>query len=450
MRALILWWGFPYLFQVLLLIVFVGLAIIAWGHFAPEGVNGKLYAKTNLVTLLIWGLWWPAMVWLAVLFGRIWCMVCPLELVSNLSERIGRGLGLPQLNLRPWIAAGALILLLYAVILFLVPGANIHRVPHYTSLFLIGLLGLTVITGLFFKDRAFCRGFCPVGLLLGTYGRGSMLVVRSGSQETCQSCTGKECILSGNRNKADGRSCPSLLNPPKLDSNRDCLVCGQCIKACSPDNMQLLLRRPFHQSDTRESMASWPITLFVMLVSGFVIYELCSEWAAAKKIFLALPVWTNQQLGVPFISGYITGIWMLVAVPLVTWTFLGGLGYLLEIGDSISQVWRRLALPMAVVISAGHMAKGLAKFVSWAGYLPHALKDTTGINTILALERGDLPPPQTLMAQSVVSWIGLILIVLAMALSIREARMARPGIQHRQLLPIIVFALACLYLIFGW
>ncbi|UCD30499.1 MAG: 4Fe-4S binding protein, partial [Planctomycetota bacterium] len=190
-RALILWWGFPYLFQILLLIIFTLLAIISWGHFTPEGVDGKLYAKTNLVTLLIWGIWWPAMVWLAVLLGRAWCMVCPLELVSNISERIGRRLGLPQANLGSWIVAGYIILIFYVVIQFLVAGAQIHRVPHYTSWFLIGLFGITILTGLFLKDRAFCRGFCPVGLLLGTYGRGSMLVVRSGIQAICQLCNDK-------------------------------------------------------------------------------------------------------------------------------------------------------------------------------------------------------------------------------------------------------------------
>ena len=69
-RALVLWPGFPYVFQFIALVVFVTLAIIGWGRFVPEYVNDKLYAKTNIVNLVIWGLWWPMMVWVAVLFGR--------------------------------------------------------------------------------------------------------------------------------------------------------------------------------------------------------------------------------------------------------------------------------------------------------------------------------------------------------------------------------------------
>lgn len=216
-RALILWRGFPYFFQVLMLLVFVALAIMGWSRFPPPGVDGKLYAKCNLVTLAIWGLWWPAMVWITVLFGRAWCAICPLELVSNLAERAARRLGVSQRHLRRWITSGAIIVALYALIQFLVAGAQIHRVPAYTSLFLLGLLALTVITGLIFRDRAFCRGFCPVGQLLGIYGRGSMLVVRAGHPENCQACTGKDCLLACNRYKGDARSCPSLLNPPQVE-----------------------------------------------------------------------------------------------------------------------------------------------------------------------------------------------------------------------------------------
>jgi polyferredoxin len=166
--ALVRWAGFPYVFQAALLAVFIGLAAFAWGLYPPEGVPGKLYAKSNLVTLLVWGLWWPAMVWIAVLFGRVWCAVCPLELLANGTERLARGLGVKQRVLGKWLRSGALIAALYALIQMLVHGADLHRHPAYTSLFLWGLLATAAVVGAIYKDRAFCRGFCPVGLLLGT------------------------------------------------------------------------------------------------------------------------------------------------------------------------------------------------------------------------------------------------------------------------------------------
>ena len=46
-RRTLLWPGFPYVFQVLALVVFLWLAVLGWGQYAPEGVPSKLYAKTN-------------------------------------------------------------------------------------------------------------------------------------------------------------------------------------------------------------------------------------------------------------------------------------------------------------------------------------------------------------------------------------------------------------------
>ena len=128
-RALIQWPLYPYIFQIIALVVFVTLAIIGWGHFVPEYVNDKLYAKTNIVNLVIWGLWWPLMVWLAVLFGRAWCTVCPLELVANGTERLGRRLGVRQLILGKWLRSGAVIVGLYAIIQLCVAGAHLPKRP---------------------------------------------------------------------------------------------------------------------------------------------------------------------------------------------------------------------------------------------------------------------------------------------------------------------------------
>jgi hypothetical protein len=362
---------FPYALQAILLCAFVALAILGWSRFAPEGAGDKLYAKTNLVNLLIWGLWWPAMVWMAVAFGRVWCAVCPLELVANGTERLGRRLGIKQRRLARWLTSGALILVLYALIQLLVAGIHLHRVPAYTSAFLWTLLAGAALVGLLFKDRAFCRGFCPVGLLLGTYGRGSMLAVRRSSPAACETCEDKDCWNASNRTRPDARSCPSLLNPAKLQTNTDCLVCGQCIKVCQPqENMGLYLRQPFHPADARQPLASWPVTLFVMLVSGFVAYELCTEWDAAKAAFLWVPKHVGESLGMTAHEGWIKGVWMLVIFPFTVWLLLGATVLATRGAATMGEAWRRLALPLVVVLAAGHMAKGLAKVSSWGDTCP--------------------------------------------------------------------------------
>jgi len=449
-KAVVRWAGFPYVFQAALLAFFVAMAVFAWGHYPPEGVNNKLFAKSSLVTLLVWGLWWPAMVWTAVLLGRVWCAVCPLELVANVTERLGRALGVKQRILGKWLRSGALIVGLYALIQMFVAGANLHRTPAYTSLFLWGLLATAALTGFFFRDRAFCRGFCPVGLLLGTYGRGAMLAMRPTLDDKCSTCTGKDCLRACNRTKLDARSCPSLLNPARLDSNVDCLVCEQCVKVCEPDNMGLFLRRPFHPADAREAIASWPVTLFVMLVSGFVVSELFSEWKAAQAVFLWVPEEVAALLGVTRYVGWIEGVWTLVVVPTIVWTTLGGLVLLARGATSLSEAWRRLALPLAVVIAFGHLCKGLAKLVSWIGFLPLAATDPVGVDTARAITAKTLPQPASMLPMIVVSLVAMILVLTAAYFALRELWLAQDETHRRYRLPVLVLASCFLFIVFGW
>ncbi len=434
---------FPYVLQAVLLVFFIWLAVFGWKLFAPEGVPSKQYAKTNVVNLLIWALWWPAMIWTAVLFGRLWCAVCPLELVANITERVGRWLGVRQLVLKRWLQSGVLILVFYATIQMLVAGIQLHRVPAYTSIFLWSLIGVAAIVGFLFKDRAFCRAFCPVGLLLSVYGRGSMLAVRSKSDDTCASCPGKDCVQSSDRTHLDKRSCPSLLNPAKLNDNADCLVCGQCMKICPPSNMGLYLRRPFHGADLRTPLASWPITLFVMLVSGFITYELCSEWKAVQHAYLLVPHAISE-------SGWVKGIWMLFVVPLLIWSVLGSLVLLGRGAKSMGEAWQRLALPMAVIISAAHMAKGLAKFSSWGGYFPGVLREPKGIETALAITSGAASKPAALLPITLVSIVGMILLVIMGYFAMRESHLADPESHRSRIAPLLLIWLAAMTLIYGW
>ncbi len=451
-RALVVWPGFPYVCQVVLLICFVLLAILAWGQFAPDGVGAKLFSRTHLTTLLIWGLWWPAMLWAAVLLGRAWCAVCPLELVSNIGERLTRRLQIPQRSLPKWMATGGLVLGLYGVIHLLVAGADINRVPAYSAYFLTGLISLAAATAIVFKDRAYCRGFCPVGLLLNVYGRGGMLAVRPASGAACAACTTKNCVSAINRDRLDARSCPSLLNPATLASNKDCLLCGQCIKACATDNMQLLLRRPFPATDLRERVAAWPLTLFVMLDSGFVISELAEEVPEIEKAFLTAPTWVATRIGWTDGASWLGGGWAIVVFPLLLWWLLAAAARLLGARESFGALWRQLALPIAVVVSAAHMSKALAKFVSSVPFMPGALRDPGGIATARGMMAGTQPRPTALLDFSMAAIIGLVIVITALLLAFREQRLrSMPGTPIlRERLPVALLACAFLAIIAHW
>jgi len=286
-------------------------------------------------------------------------------------------------------------------------------------------------------------------MLRNAYGRGGMLAVRPTTAQGCASCTSRDCVLARNRSRWDARSCPSLLNPAKLESNAECLVCGQCLKSCQPDNMGLLLRPPFSAKDSRERLASWPLTLFVMLVSGFVTSELAAEWPKAQEMFLWLSQRFSAAIGVQAGKGWLNGWWILFVFPALTWTLLAFIVKFFDGNWRLVEIWRRLALPMAAVISFAHMTKAVIKFDSWADFLPLALKNPQGMDTAQKITSGLLSSPQPIVGIGSVSILGTVLILLGLLFGIREFRLAQGKSSLTWRVPKLAFAGIYLLIVIG-
>ncbi len=410
-RAIVHWRWFPEVVQALLLVAFLALIAYGWGRYTPEGVNDKLYAKSNIVNLLIWGLWWPSMILAAVLLGRIWCAICPLEMVSRLGENVAGRLGIPQRRVTRWMRAGWLILLLYGVAQMMIAAVHLHRVPMYTSIYLLVMLVLALLTGLFFRNRAYCGTFCPVGLLLKVYGRGGMLAVRSAEPGI----------------KPDSkvtRACKSLLSPMRLNRARgdDCLMCLDCVQAdTGQDRMYFYIRAPWSRQDCRPLVADWPITLFIMMVSGFVAYEIAGFWPTVKSAFLWAPAQAGEALGLGADNGWLKGLWMLFVFPLLLWTAMGLVAMPFVRSRNLSALWRGMALPASLVIMAAHMTKAIEKLATWGGYLPHVLRDPAGEATARRITDGVPASPAALIGMPLVLSAGVILLIVALYLMRRES-----------------------------
>lgn len=158
------------------------------------------------------------------------------------------------------------------------------------------------------------------------------------------------------------------------------------------------------------------------------------------------------KLGWPAAADWFAGAWALGAVPLLLWALLAGVARLLGGKEGrITDLWRRLVLPL-VVVSAGHLSKGLAKFVSWAPFLPRALREPNGLGTAKALVAKTMPAPAAFLGLSTVAIVCLGLVSVSMFCGIREHRLAHGRDRRYRWETLAVFALAAVFalIIAGW
>jgi polyferredoxin len=408
------------------------LGVIGWLALNGLGIGPDWKAedlmslrKTNLTTLVVWGLWWPAMIGMALVLGRAWCTVCPMELVNRAGDTVARKVGWPRARLGKFLRAGWFIIVLYLALQLLVAGLSIHRVPHYTSIFLLVLLSGAIITGLVFREpRSFCRAFCPAGALLSVYGRYTPLQLEARDPAVCDSCPTRDCVRAENRERFDKRSCPSLLVPFRRNPSDGCVLCLQCVKVCPYGNMGVGLVA----SDAparRKSLLRPFEAAFVMVALGFVAHEVIGEVKWLDKTFHFVPEKLSALLpAIPF--GWFEALWFLVFFPLLVWTIISGIGYLMGHRGEFKTLLLAAATGAAPVIAVAHLAKAAAKVASWGGYLPLALRDPAGMDTFHLIANHTLSTPSGLLGLSVVGWAMLFLIVMIAWRALRWARQVPP------------------------
>ncbi|MBW1851604.1 MAG: 4Fe-4S binding protein [Deltaproteobacteria bacterium] len=386
MNSLFRSWFFPLVPQVLGLIAF-GLLIV--GGLAADTGNpafAKVLSNTNLANLIVWSYWWPLIILGAIVFGRVWCMICPMELVTSTASRIG-------LKRRPpkWVRSGWGITVFYVMILFVgIHTLAAHRIPFRMALYMLTLLCVAVIVGLVFSRNTFCASVCPVGHLLGLYARLAPFGWGVKDKSVCQGCKDKSCISPRTAYRFQGHSCAVSLVPNKIKNNDACLLCGQCLKACDQNNPGLderpnpgLFKKPFAQDLFSLQGLSGAQASFCLVVSGFVIYEILTEWGVTKDLLLYTPNLIQLQLGWSNVwaAGLIQSMLLFVILPLFLWLIPYGLFRVQSRAMSVKEYLCTFGIAFIPIMAATHALKSLLKMTSRIPYWRNALTDPVGINT---------------------------------------------------------------------
>jgi ferredoxin len=209
-----------------------------FGLVAYELLAGPPSASDNAGTALMWVLWWPLIPILYVLFGRLWCAVCPFAALSDLVQKlVGANRPVPAFLKRYgiWIIDATFIAITWADHVF-----GIVESPWGSGILLLLLTFAVIVSGAFFQRRTFCRYLCFLGGLSGNYSRTGMLALRA-KPDVCATCTAKAACYNGT-DKVDG--CPLFSFPRTMDSSANCNLCGNCVKACPNDAITLTVRTP--------------------------------------------------------------------------------------------------------------------------------------------------------------------------------------------------------------
>lgn len=219
---------FPVLPKIIVSVIFfVGVLSLFLGPVDPAN---------NIGITLSWYVGWPLLTISFFFLPRFWCSICTLSVPGKMAQQIVK----PNRKVPPWIKkySNGIMALLCLIVFW------VEIVWHaYENTYLTGAIMLSISSGalfcsILFKRRAWCRYLCPLGALNAIFSMPSILALRANRHLCDNQCREHRCY-SGTE-KIPG--CPMFRHPFLVDNNKDCTLCGNCIKNCNLRSIQLNLR----------------------------------------------------------------------------------------------------------------------------------------------------------------------------------------------------------------
>lgn len=423
-------WYFPVILKYVSLLAYIALIISGLMAYSTDAEFLKYLRNTNIGNLIVWSYWWPAIIFLAVFFGRIWCMVCPVEVITTFFAKIGLKRKRPQ-----WLLSGWAITIFYIIILLVgIQGFSIHRNPFFMSIYLLVIVGVSIIVGSVYEKNTFCRYVCPVGYLLGLYSRLSVIGWRVKNKNVCDTCKDKSCINKKYQYNLNLKSCGVDLYPANINDNSDCILCAGCLKTCATYQSVKINERPNPQITylgfAKDLFQLKPLKIaemvFVLVVSGFVISEIWSEWSVTDSILGVIPGAVNKFISVKttILAGFVEGIIIFLLLPVILWMLPYIVARLSGLSLKLKDYLLNYGISFIPIIAAAHLDKAILKTTSRLPYFEHLFDDISGMSTAQRIIDGQIKLQQNPVWMNIsVSIMLTLVMVLGIWLSIKVVRL---------------------------
>jgi transcriptional regulator with AAA-type ATPase domain len=296
---------YPALPRIIVFIILgIGMITLFLGPQEPE---------KNLGLTLSWYIGWPLLITSFFFLPRFWCSVCALsapgKLVQNFIEPTRRVPAIITAN-SSWIMAIFCLAVFWVEIVW-----NAYDNPWLTGMILLTITAGALLFSVLFQRYAWCRYVCPLGGLNAIFSMPSILELRANRQMCENQCTDHACY----RGNEDTPGCPMFRHPFLVDNNKDCILCGRCIKNCRYRSTQLNLRLAPEELWSIQSPRL--ADSFLVVTLGAIYFLLTGH----KEFQAIIQQQSLFHIGSADISAAVTGslmFWGIVALGWTVYSFL--------------------------------------------------------------------------------------------------------------------------------
>ncbi len=388
-RSFILSRLFPVLPRITVGIFF--LLVLATLFLGPTGPHD------NLGLVLSWVVGWPLMIFAFFFLARTWCSVCGLSVPGWLAQLIIRpDRPTPKIirHYSGWIMTTLCILLFWIETTW-----NAYESPRLTAWIITAITCGSLLFSIFYKRRVWCRYVCPLGAINALFSMPSILELRANTQVCLNRC-GEHACYTGDDNNA---GCPMFRHPFLVDNNRDCILCGQCIKNCKLNSIHLNLRLAPQELWNQENPRLSDSILVVSLAAIFFPFIVSQNFPG----FIEQLAGHLQRYGFPHNHAFAATLLFVTTIAF----YLGGYGILSRIiasaaSCSFNSVAAIFGYGMIPLVLGAFMAAHLEILVRGIWLLPAAIIKLFGAGENFSAARL-LSPDITFMLQTITVFGGL-------------------------------------------